>query len=51
MMLSDPAKNVGVILFTNTSLCDEAMAKYGAILNALWERAVELKNGGRHAAH
>ncbi len=44
MMLSDPAKEVGVILFTNTSLSDEEMGKYGAIFDALWKHAVILKN-------
>jgi CubicO group peptidase (beta-lactamase class C family) len=45
MMLSDPAKEVGVILFTNTSLCDQEMGKYFAIFDALWKHAVKLKNG------
>jgi CubicO group peptidase (beta-lactamase class C family) len=45
MMLSDPAKEVGVILFTNTSLCDQEMEGYGAIFDALWKHALMLKNG------
>ncbi len=51
MMLSDPARDVGVILFTNTSLCDEEMGKYNAIFDALWKHAVELKNREQHAPH
>ncbi len=49
MMLSDSAKEVGVILFTNTSLCDEEMGKYGAIFNTLWKHAVVLKSGEQQA--
>ena len=49
MMLSDSAKEVGVILFTNTSLCDEEMGKYGAIFDALWKHAVTLKSGEQQA--
>ena len=45
MMLSSLARDVGVILFTNTSLCDEETGKYDAIFSALWKHAVELKQG------
>ena len=44
-MLSDPAKDVGVILFTNTSMCGEDEGEYGAVFSALWKHAVELKSG------
>lgn len=50
MMLSDIAKEVGVVLFTNTSLCDEEMRRYGAIFSALWKHAVALKSGVPEAA-
>lgn len=49
MMLSDSAKGVGVVLFTNTSLCDEEMGKYDAIFDALWKHAVVLKSGKQQA--
>jgi CubicO group peptidase (beta-lactamase class C family) len=43
VMLSDLNKEVGVILFTNTSLCDHDMRTYSAILDDLWKHAVSLK--------
>jgi hypothetical protein len=41
-MLSDLSKEVGVILFTNTSLCDHEVRAYVAILNDLWKYAATL---------
>jgi CubicO group peptidase (beta-lactamase class C family) len=41
-MLSDLSKDVGVILFTNTSLCDHETRAYVAILNDLWKYAATL---------
>ncbi|HEX9962475.1 MAG TPA: serine hydrolase domain-containing protein [Pyrinomonadaceae bacterium] len=44
-MQYDPAKEVGVILFTNTGLSDEAMFKdYFAIFDELWTHALSLKD-------
>lgn len=45
MMLSDLSKEVGVILFTNTSLCDQEMKAYFAVFDGLWKYAVTLKDG------
>jgi hypothetical protein len=47
MMLSDLPKEVGVILFTNTSLCDEEMQPYSAVFDELWKYAVTLTDGER----
>lgn len=44
MMLADPAKDIGVILFTNTSMGEQGMAKHGEIFDAIWKYAVELKS-------
>lgn len=44
MMLCDLQKEVGVILFTNTSLCSEEMRSFSAIFNELWKHGVSLKN-------
>jgi hypothetical protein len=46
-MLSSLSKDVGVILFTNTSLSGEVRRHYGAIFLELWKHAEELKNEGR----
>lgn len=44
-MFYDPSKEVGVILFTNTGLSDEAMYNnYFAIFDELWNNALTLKN-------
>lgn len=43
MMMSDLDKEVGVILFVNTSLSEQDSAHYGAIFDALWKHAVTLK--------
>ena len=42
-MLTDLSKDIGVILFTNTSLDAQGMAAYSAIFEALWKRAEELR--------
>lgn len=51
MMLSDLAKEVGVVIFANTSLSGEAMRHYAAIYIELWKHAEALKNdrGDAHA--
>ena len=45
MMLSDLDREIGVILFVNTSLCEEDGRYYGAIFAALWGHATSLKEG------
>jgi len=45
MMLSDLAKEVGVILFVNTSLPEQDSGHYSAIFDELWKHAVTLKDG------
>ena len=50
MMLADPNKEVGVILFTNTSMHDEESGPYYDIFDALWAQAVKLKSEGKLAA-
>jgi CubicO group peptidase (beta-lactamase class C family) len=47
MMLSDLSKEIGVILFTNTSLCDQEMRTYFAVFDDLWKYAVTFKQGER----
>lgn len=42
-MLSDLDKRIGVIVFTNTSLGEEQMSVYNAIIEALWARALTLE--------
>ena len=49
-MLSDLSKEIGVILFTNTSLCDQEMEAYFAVFDELWKYAVTLKNGEQKAS-
>jgi CubicO group peptidase (beta-lactamase class C family) len=49
MMLTDPSKEVGVVLFTNTSMHDEESGPYFAIFDALWTQAVELKGAEQGA--
>jgi hypothetical protein len=39
-MLSELSKEVGVIFFTNTSLCDHDMRTYFAVIDDLWTYAV-----------
>jgi CubicO group peptidase (beta-lactamase class C family) len=46
-MLFDPAQGVGVILFTNTSLCDDAMGAYVGLLHDLRAHALTLKHAAR----
>lgn len=50
IMLADPNKEIGVILFTNTSMPDEATGSYFDIFDALWTQAVKLKGQGHLAA-
>ena len=42
-MLSDLSKEVGVILFTNTSPCDHEMRTFYALFEDLWKYAATLK--------
>jgi CubicO group peptidase (beta-lactamase class C family) len=49
-MLTDLSKNIGVILFTNTSLDDQGMRAYSAIFEALWKQAEAMKVAGKQAA-
>lgn len=46
-MLFDPDKGVGVILFTNTSLCDDGLKAYVGLLNDLRAHALTLKTAAR----
>jgi len=46
-MLSNLSKDVGVILFTNTSLSGEEKRQYNAIFLELWKHAEALKEKGR----
>lgn len=46
-MLSDTAREVGVILFLNTSLSGPDQRAYAAIFDALWKYAESLRAGGR----
>ena len=46
-MLSDLAKEVGVILFVNTSLGESNRGTFYEILNALWKHAEALRAEGR----
>ena len=50
MMLSDLPKEVGVILFVNTSLSEQDSGAYGAIFDDLWKHAVTLKDGEHQAS-
>ena len=49
MMLSDLPKEVGVILFVNTSLSEQDSGYYGDIFDGIWKQAVALKNGEQKA--
>ncbi len=42
-MLTNLSKDVGVILFSNTSLCDQDMKTYVAIFEEVWKYALTLK--------
>jgi hypothetical protein len=44
-MLSNLSKDVGVILFMNTSLSDEEMHHFFDIFLALWKHGEALKDG------
>ena len=46
-MLSNLSKDVGVILFTNTSLSGQEMRHHVAIFLELWKHAEALKEKGR----
>jgi len=46
-MLSNLSRDVGVILFTNTSLSGEERRHYNAIFLELWKHAEALKKKGR----
>jgi CubicO group peptidase (beta-lactamase class C family) len=46
-MLANPSKDVGVILFTNTSLPDSEMRHHFDIFREIWKHAEALKSGGR----
>ncbi|MFC0676300.1 serine hydrolase domain-containing protein [Lysobacter korlensis] len=50
VMLADPDKRVGVVLFTNTSLDDRGTERYFEIFEALWTQAEKLKSEGKLAA-
>lgn len=45
-MLSSLSRDVGVVVFSNTSLSGEQTKHYGNIFNAIWQRAEELKAAG-----
>ena len=45
-MLADTARNVGVILFVNTSLSGNERRAYGAIFDALWKHGESLRQAG-----
>lgn len=49
MMLSDLSKEVGVILFVNTSLSEQDSGYYGDIFDDLWKHAVTLKDSEQQA--
>lgn len=44
LMLSDRTKEIGIILFTNTTLDENATNKYGDIYNELYKYALKLKS-------
>ena len=48
-MLSSLSKDVGVVLFSNTSLSGEEAKAYVTILEALWARAEAIKAEGASA--
>ena len=50
MMLADPNREVGVILFTNTSVPDEESAPFFDIFDTLWAQAAKLKSERELAA-
>jgi CubicO group peptidase (beta-lactamase class C family) len=47
VMLSDLRREVGVILFSNTSLCDHEMKAYFAVVEELWKHGTALKDAAR----
>lgn len=49
-MLSDPAREIGVVLFSNTSLSESGMGKLGVIFDALWAQAAALNHPTAAAA-
>ncbi|MCM3901843.1 MAG: hypothetical protein ND866_09070 [Pyrinomonadaceae bacterium] len=50
-LLSNLSKDVGVILFTNTSLSDQEMGHHVAIFLELWKHAEALKDEERRVMH
>jgi len=50
IMLADPSKEIGVILFTNTSVDDDQSEPYFDIFDTLWAHAVKLRSDGESAA-
>jgi len=50
MMLANPDKEIGVILFSNTSMHDEESGAYFKIFDAVWAHAEKLKREGVPAA-
>lgn len=50
IMLADPNQEVGVVLFTNTSMHEEESEPYYDIFDALWAQAVKLKTQGGQTA-
>lgn len=49
-MLTDLSKEIGVILFTNTSLDDQGMRAYVALFEDLWKHAEALKAAEKQAS-
>lgn len=49
-MLTDLSGDIGVILFTNTSLGEQEMGKYNAIFKTLWQHAEKLQSERQAAA-
>jgi CubicO group peptidase (beta-lactamase class C family) len=45
MMLADPSRSFGVVVFANTSLCEEGGRHYGALVADLWAHAQALESG------
>lgn len=50
IMLADPNKEIGVILFTNTSMHDEESGHYYHIFETLWKHALQIKTQADKAA-
>jgi CubicO group peptidase (beta-lactamase class C family) len=50
-MLADLSGEIGVVMFVNTSLSGDEQRATAAIFDALWNQAVELKNGSSKPEH